>query len=197
MVSLMRPSASCDKKHAIGIYVPKLICPSNSTYKPHVPITWCAHIWQLCQYICLIRTQCYQQCDQEHRCTYISHYWHMPFTRYACDYVHICPTVLLLWSTYRPNWLYVEVQKKKFATGTPQIAKYVPETNMPLKCHRYATYSYYFMCSIYKSYELTAINSVISSTVICEFHIFGIYTWKIYLPFNTCMYHCTNYVVYV
>ena len=40
--------------------VPEKICPSNTTYMPHMPNTFCADIRQLCQYINLIWTQIYQ-----------------------------------------------------------------------------------------------------------------------------------------
>ena len=42
-------------------------------------------------------------CDQEHRYTHISHYWHMPLNKYASHITHVCPTVFLLWSTYIPH----------------------------------------------------------------------------------------------
>ena len=44
--------------------------------------------------------------------------------------LHMCPTALLLWFTYKPH---ITVHTKTSATGTlPTIAKYVPERNMPL-----------------------------------------------------------------
>ena len=49
----MAPSRSSDNKYVIAMYVPKLICPSNATYKPQMTISSCADIRQLCQYICL------------------------------------------------------------------------------------------------------------------------------------------------
>ena len=112
----------------------KVICSSNITYKPHVPISSCAHMTQLCQYIYLILTQLNQQCDQEHRYTYMSHYWHMPLNKYACDIVHICPTALILWPTCRHILLYIQVQKTTFhnrhSTNYRQICarhKYAPQ----------------------------------------------------------------------
>ena len=92
IVSLM---ASCDKKHPTPFYMPKLICSSNATYKPHIPISSCAHVRHLCQYTCLIWTHCNQQCEQEHWYTYLSHYWHMPQNKYASH----CITTL----AYRPH----------------------------------------------------------------------------------------------
>ena len=52
-----------------------------------------------CKYIYL----CRQICKNMYGCVYvcISHYWHMPLNKYACHIVHVCPTVVLLYSTYR------------------------------------------------------------------------------------------------
>ena len=44
----------------------------------------------------VIWTNCNQQCNQEHCYTYISHYWHKPLKKYACNSAHVCPTALLL-----------------------------------------------------------------------------------------------------
>ena len=70
---------------------------------PHMPISAYADMRQLCQCIYLILTQCNHQCDYKYWYTYISHYWHMPLNMYACHIAYVCPTALLLWSTYRPN----------------------------------------------------------------------------------------------
>ena len=51
IVSLMTASASCDKKHVIAMYMPKLICPSNVTYKSHVSISSCKHKTTMLVYI--------------------------------------------------------------------------------------------------------------------------------------------------
>ena len=40
MVSLMAPSASCDRKDAIAMFI--AICLSSVTYKPLLPISSCA-----------------------------------------------------------------------------------------------------------------------------------------------------------
>ena len=59
---------------------------------------------------------------QEHRYAYISHYWHMPLNKYTSHITHMCPTSLLLWSTYK---LHITVnagpKKQQSATGTPPI----------------------------------------------------------------------------
>ena len=78
IVSLMTPSASGDRKHVIAIYMPKLLCPSNATYKQHMPISSCAHMRQQCHYICIICAHCNQLCGQEDWYAYISYYWHIP-----------------------------------------------------------------------------------------------------------------------
>ena len=69
------------------------ICARNkyATHIPHMPITSCEDIWQLCQHIW---THCNQQFDHKH--SYISHYWHMPMSKYACHIADICPTELML-----------------------------------------------------------------------------------------------------
>ena len=82
MASLMVPLASCHNKHAIAMYVPKLICPSNATYMSHVPISSCTHETMLSAYIW---TQYNQHRDQEHWYTYILHYCHMPLNKYDCE----------------------------------------------------------------------------------------------------------------
>ena len=41
-VSLMVLSASCDRKHIIKMYVPKINMPQNVTYKSHMPKCSCA-----------------------------------------------------------------------------------------------------------------------------------------------------------
>ena len=56
------------------------ICPLNATYMSHIPISPCAHMRQLCQHINLKWTHCNQQCDHKHWYTYMSHYWHIPWT---------------------------------------------------------------------------------------------------------------------
>ena len=68
------------------------VCTRNkyAHQMPHIPITPCADVRQLCLYICLIYTHCTEQQDQKCMDTCIPHYWNMPAT------FHICPTALLL-----------------------------------------------------------------------------------------------------
>ena len=126
----------------------KQICPSNATYKTHMPISSCVHMTQLCQYIYLIWTKSNQQCDQEHWYTYISNYWHMSLNIYVSHMTHICPTALLLWSIYRPHSTgHAGLKKTQIATyNYHTIANIVPETNMSLKCYVFATHANYFIC---------------------------------------------------
>ena len=85
---------------------------------------------------------------------------------YSCG-LHIKPTVL-----------YTQVQEQLSTTVTSYIiAKYVPETNMPLTCHIWKLVNVQIpnnYVSIYTSYELNAINSVPRSTAKHTFHIIGI-----------------------
>ena len=90
------------------VHSKSLICPSNVTYKPYMPITSHTHIRQLCQYICFIWVKCDQwQCDQEHWYTYISHYWHISQNKYACQFVTICSPALLLYFHADPTLHYI------------------------------------------------------------------------------------------
>ena len=77
-----------------------------------------------------------------------------------------------------PTFLYICTKIKPLATDVAYIiAKYEPETNMPLKWQIYATYAklylwrYQTTISVYISYEHTASNSVTMSTAIHIFHI--------------------------
>ena len=104
------------------------------------------HMRQLFQYTYLIWIRCNQHCDQEHWYTYISHYWHL--NKYVSHITDVCPTTLLLWPIYRPRITAHTSSKMKQSTAanSHMIANYVPKTNVPLKCHIYATYANKFMC---------------------------------------------------
>ena len=43
--------ASCDRKHVIAMYMPKLISPSNATYEPHMAISSCAYVTTMSVYM--------------------------------------------------------------------------------------------------------------------------------------------------
>ena len=72
-----------------------LICANlnmlpNAIYNPHRPIRFCRDMRELYQYVCLIWNQCSQQCHNKHWYTYISHYWPMPLSKYACHVLYVC-----------------------------------------------------------------------------------------------------------
>ena len=80
IVSLIAPWVSCDRKHAIAMCMLKTSMSLKCyIYIPYVIYRCVMHMRQLCQYICLIWAHCNQRCYQEHCCTHISHYWHMPW----------------------------------------------------------------------------------------------------------------------
>ena len=56
--------------HAIAVYGPGTNMPFKY-HMSHMQISAYTDMRQLCQYICLIRTQCNQQCHQELWHTYI------------------------------------------------------------------------------------------------------------------------------
>ena len=144
------------------------ICLSNATY---MSITSYADIRQLCQYICLISTQCNQQCDQKHRYTYISHYWNMPLNIYVCHITHVCTTSLVLYSICRSNiTAYTSAKTNKiYATLFAKLYPYMCQQKIyPSN----ATYVNHFMdrCKttvsayIYISNELRAMNNETRNT---------------------------------
>ena len=51
---------------------------------PYMNTNPCEDMRQLCQYICLIRTQCNKHCHQKCWYIYISHNWYMSLNKYAC-----------------------------------------------------------------------------------------------------------------
>ena len=67
------------------------IYPLNTKYMPHMQIILCAHMRQLCHYICLISTQCNQQCDQMH--------WYTLFTLLAYAPKQICLYIKHIYDT--------------------------------------------------------------------------------------------------
>ena len=61
-----------------------------------------------------------------------SHYCHMPLNKYTCDIAHICPTALILWSTFRPlSTVHTSPPKTVCNILWEIIAKYDRETNVP------------------------------------------------------------------
>ena len=76
------------------------MCPQNATYMPHIQISTCVDIRQLCHYIYLLCTHCNQLWHHKHCYTYISHYWHMPLNIYSCHIRHVFSTVLVICSLH-------------------------------------------------------------------------------------------------
>ena len=110
--------------------------------KPHMPCSSCAHE-TICQYICPLYTKCNQQCEQ----VYIHIHMHFMLWVYTpeqqclgnCTYMSHCTTIAIY--IRDPHYFTCKFKNQESATGTPYIiANYVPETNMPLKCHIYEFY---------------------------------------------------------
>ena len=152
----------------------KLICPSNVTYKPQVPISSCTYIRQYVS----IYTSSYEPnaINNVTRNTdiHVLHYWHMPLNKYACDTITITTTTLLLWSTYRPH---DSVHTNPKDDNMQQVLHtLLPNMYQKQICPSSATYANYFYPQIrdnyiiiYTSYELTTINSVTRRTPIHNF----------------------------
>ena len=119
------------------------ICPSNSTYMPHRKITSCADIWQPCVYIYLISSHHNQKCH--HKDWY---YLYMPLNKYAC-HIRGMPQFLnnVVFMEILPHCTNKSKQQQTATFIYHTITIYVTTDNIPLKCHRYGTYAYYFMCT--------------------------------------------------
>ena len=71
--------------------------PIDMLIKYHTCQVLHVHIWYNYAHIyTLYELDANNNMDQEHWYTYISHYWHMPWNKYACHTAHICPTSFLL-----------------------------------------------------------------------------------------------------
>ena len=107
----------------------------------------------------------------------ISHYWHMPLNKNTCHIACICTTALIISLHVGPTVLHTQEKTATFIYYA--ITIYVPTTNMPLKCHMYATYATSCVISDnyiskYTSYEWSTINNVARNTGIHTFHIIDI-----------------------
>ena len=149
-VSLTASSAPCNRKHVTAMYVPESIMPLKSTYKPNMPISAHVPIWQLCQYIGFIWTHSNEQCNQEH--------WYTYFTLLAYVPKQICPPhcIYMSHSTSTvvyidPSLLYSSIKIYKLHLFPHTTIKYVPATNMSLKCQKYHRCLNYLMCIHWKS----------------------------------------------
>ena len=110
-----------------------------------------------------------------------------------CLLHHTCVTAVLLF-TYRYNITgHTNPPKKQAATlNYHAIAIYMPETNMPHKCHIYHLPHVQISDiydSIYALSECTGINNVTTNSGIPTF------TYLAYAPKQICLQHCT-YVFY-
>ena len=100
------------------------------------------------------------------------HIWHTSLDKYGWHIANMTHTAIM--RNEDSDLTFLSIPTKIQPTATPishTIAKYVPETNMPFKCHMYVTYT-----SIYASYKLTAINNVTRTT--------GEHTFHIYIPLH-------------
>ena len=83
---------------------------ANTKYSPHMPISSCADITQLCQYIYLILTHYNQKMPQALA------YVHLTFLayvlkKYACHTTKGCPTALIMLFTCGPHIIAHSSQK--------------------------------------------------------------------------------------
>ena len=68
--------------------------------------------------------------------------------KYACHIANICHTAIMLNKHIDPIYFPISTKIKLNEAATSHIiAKYGPETNMPLKFHIYMTQVNYFMCT--------------------------------------------------
>ena len=111
-----------------------LLCLSNAKYMAYMQITSCVDMRQLCQYICLIKTYCNQQCDKDHWYAYQSHYWHMLLKNMSTT-VHKCVPLHVFCSHYIDQpLLHTWVNNQEM------------QLQLHLKCYIFATCSNFSMC---------------------------------------------------
>ena len=68
-------------------------------------------------------------------------------TKIRLSTANMSHTTTMLNGHIDPKYLPISTKIQPPATATLQtITKYVPETNMSLKCYKYVTYTNYFMC---------------------------------------------------
>ena len=157
-----------------------------------------AHIWD--NYVSIYATNkanCNQQCLQEHWYTF-PHYWNMPLNKYISHLTHTCPTVLLLWYTYRSNTTtYVS---QKYSRMQLLIAMLLPHMCQHQICSSIATYANYFMCRYETAVYLPLMNPMQSTvgrnTDVHIFHNIGICPWT-NMPFTLHMSDYSTTVVYI
>ena len=155
---------------------------------PHIQITSCAHIVQLCQYQYLIWTHCNQQCNQK-----LLHTLHITG---ICPWTIFLPQCIYM-SHYSTTVVYIQkahiTKSKNCNFSLPCYChicannKYSPE--MSHICHKWKLVHvniWGIYVSIYTSYELTTINNVTTNTTIHILHIIGICPWT-NIPATACL----------
>ena len=66
----------------------------------------------------------------------------MSLNKYGHHIANMSHTAIMLHEHIDPTFMYMYAKTQAYAIPTSQaIAMYVPATNMPLKCHIYATYA--------------------------------------------------------
>ena len=115
-------------------------CTSNATYVQYMSISSCEHMRQLCQYIYHISTPHNQNVTANIGIHKISHYWHMPLDKFSCHVTQVCPTALIMWSTYRVHITAHTSQKQQTATFIYLCYIYICANNkyvhqIPNICH--------------------------------------------------------------
>ena len=113
--------------------------------------------------------------------------------------LHICPTALLLWSTYRPHITVHTSQKicNRYSINYCQICAWhnhgpqIPHICNTCQLVHALIWGNFVNIYIYTSYELTIINSATRCTAIHVFHFIGICPWTnmpatshIYVPLH-------------
>ena len=98
----------------------------------HMPVTSCVDIRQPCQCICLVSTQCNQQCDRE---DWIHEFHIMDICQICvphCTCMVHCTSITVYIQT--PHYC-TSKSKQQQTTNYHAIAIYVQITNMSLICH--------------------------------------------------------------
>ena len=146
MVSLIAPSTSCDGKCVIAMYMPKTNMPLKCGHINHMCSLVHVHIWD--NYVSIYASYEPSAISNVSRNTDIHNFTLLVFAPEQNMTVkfHINVPLYYYWDL-NTDLHYCNMQVlKKSATATPHtIVKYVPESNIPLKCHIHATYTNYFM----------------------------------------------------
>ena len=137
---------------------------------------------------------------------YCTHIWHATEQIWLPHIANVDHTAIMLNGHIDPTCFEHNYQNSTNYNNyfTHITAKYVPETDIPLKCHMYAN-QFIGRCvtaiSVHISHELTATSNVTRSTGIHTFHNIGICPWTNmpvmlheYVPLHLyCSEHLTQY----